>query len=280
MFRFLLKALFALILAVSVTTAKAETKLDGMSIYLLGGFVLDKQGEVQRLKMASSKNPELDADLVRAISGWKYHPVMLEVVTAEVEVVIDVRLDATLRSDGQVQQIRIASVRHEMKDQSGIEKPNPLSNLNVRYPAQYVKNMEANVMVMMQIGNDGEVQQVGVESVRLFPVGRRGLSDVQNVAAARAFSAAAMNGMQNLKVDLVLLCEYQKLCGGSFPPLGNMVFFNLPYSDGKRYRSWRGYHDVVLQPLPWSNNEFRASGNQQIRLIDPAQAELLLRHIP
>jgi hypothetical protein len=276
----LLKALYAFVLAAFMTAANAETKLEGMSIYLLGSFILDKQGDVQSLRMASSKNPEIDADLARNISGWKYHPVMLDGLAAEVEVVIDVRLDAAFRPDGQVRQVRIASVRHELKDRSGIEKPNPLSNINVRYPAQYVKNMEAGVVVMMQIGDDGVVQQVGVESVRLYPVGRRGLGDAQKAAAARAFSAAAMNGMRNLKVDLPLLCEYHKLCGGSFPPLGKMVFFNLPYSDGKRYRSWRGYHDVVLQPLPWNDNEIRPPGNQQISLIDPAQAEVLLRHIP
>lgn len=230
--------------------------------------------------MASSKSPEIDADLIRTISGWKYHPVMLEGVAADVGVVIDIRLDATLRPDGQVQQVKIASVSHELIDQSGTELPNPLPGTKVLYPQKYIKNMEASVKLLYQIDNDGYVQQVGVESLRLYPVGRHGLNDEQKAAAASAFSAAAMNGSHGLKVDVSRLREYNKLCAESCPPVGAMVFFNLPHSDGKRYRSWRGYQDVVLPPLPWVKYENSTLGNQQIRLIDPAQTDVLLRHIP
>lgn len=278
MFKMKWKALCTLVLMLSLTNAHAETKLDGMSIYLPGSFVLDKQGEVQNLTMASSKSPEIDADLLRNISDWKYHPVMLDGVVADVGVVIEVRLDATLRPDGQVEQVRIASIRHELKDRSGTELPNPLPGIKVIYPSQYIKNMEASVQLMLQIDNDGYVQQVGVSSLRLFPVGRQGVSDVRKSAAARAFSEAAMSGMQGLKVDLSRLREYNKQCSESCPPVGKMVFFNLP--PGNRYRSWRGYQNVMLPPLPWVEYENTTLGNQQIGLIDPTQADVLLRHIP
>jgi hypothetical protein len=229
--------------------------------------------------MASSKSPEIDAELLRNISGWKYHPVMLEGTVADVGVVIDVRLDATLRPDGQVEQVRIASVRHELKDRSGMELPDPLFRTKAFYPLQYLKkNMEASVQLMLQFGDDGYVRQVGVSSLRLFPAGRQGLSDAQKAAAARAFSEGAMSGMQGLKVDLFRLREYNKQCAGSCPPVGKTVFFNLP--PGDRYRSWRAYQDVVLPPLPWVKYENSTLGNQQIRLIDPAQTDVLLRHIP
>ncbi len=272
--------LCAVILMVSVTTTHAATKLEGMSIYLLGSFVLDKQGDVQNLKIASSKSPEIDADLIRNISGWKYHPVKLEGVAVDVDVVIDVRLDATLSPDGQVQQVKIASVRHELKDQSGVELPNPMAGIKVSYPLKYIKNMEASVTLMYQIDNSGYVQQVGVESIRLYPVGRQGLSDEQKAAAASAFSAAALNGSQGLKVDVPLFREYYKFCAESCPPVGAMVFFNLPHSDGKRYRSWRGYQDVELPPLPWVKYENSMLGNQQIVLIDSTQTDVLLKHNP
>jgi hypothetical protein len=273
------KLLCGLLLMAAAATAHAETKLDGMSVYLLGSFVLDKHGEVRSLTMASSKSPEIDAELLRNISGWKYHPVMLEGTVADVGVVIDVRLDATLRPDGQVEQVRIASVRHELKDRSGMELPDPLFRTKAFYPLQYLKkNMEASVQLMLQFGDDGYVRQVGVSSLRLFPAGRQGLSDAQKAAAARAFSEGAMSGMQGLKVDLFRLREYNKQCAGSCPPVGKTVFFNLP--PGDRYRSWRAYQDVVLPPLPWVKYENSTLGNQQIRLIDPAQTDVLLRHIP
>jgi hypothetical protein len=272
------KVLCGLLMMVAAATAHAETKLEGMSIYLLGSFVLDKHGEVQNLTMASSKSPEIDAELLRNISSWKYHPVMLEGAVADVGVVIDVRLDATFRPDGQVEQVRIASVRHELKDRSGMELPDPLFRTKVFYPLQYLKkNMEANVQLVLQFGDDGYVRQVGVSSLRLFPAGRKGLSDAQKAAAARAFSEAAMSGMQGLKVDLSRLREYYKQCAESCP-VGKTVFFNLP--PGNRYRSWRGYQDVLLPALPWAKYENSTLGNQQIGLIDPTQTDVLLQHNP
>ena len=132
------KLLCGLLLMAAAATAHAETKLDGMSVYLLGSFVLDKHGEVRSLTMASSKSPEIDAELLRNISGWKYHPVMLEGTVADVGVVIDVRLAATLRPDGQVEQVRIASVRHELKDRSGMELTDPLFKTKVFFLLQYL----------------------------------------------------------------------------------------------------------------------------------------------
>lgn len=264
--------LFSLLFFANVTRS-SETKLDGMSIYLLGEFILTSQGEVKNLNITSSKYPGIDKDLLRAVSSWKYHPFMIDGVAVDVPVELDVRLDATFKLNGEVERLQIASVRTDVKGELSKKTSSPIPNIFVRYPTQFKSNVEANVMLVYEVSDDGLVQQVGVQSLRLFPVGRIGLSDKRLEFAIKEFSNAALSNRVGQKIDLSKMKSDFK-CAPNCPKIAQMVFFNLP--PGNRFRSWRGYHDAHVPPLKWLKPDELVYEPQQIELIDPSQANIVL----
>ena len=128
-------------------------------------------------------------------------------------------------------------------------------------------------MLAYEISKEGLVQHVSVQAIRLFPIGRMGLSEKRLEFAVKEFSNAALANKVGLKIDLSKMKSDFK-CNPICPKIGQLVFFNLP--PGNRFRSWRGYHDVEIPQLESMMSGEIVLEPQQIELIDPSQEYMVL----
>lgn len=266
--------MFLILFPLFCSAAGTKTKLDGMSIYLLGTLNISSEGTVSNLRLASSKNPSVDNVLKQHISTWKFKPVVVEEEIIEAKAEIDVLLDVALDENGKETSMRIASVRFKLLNGPKYESTTHLSYgfQNVGYPINVFKIAEANVLVAMSTNPDGSVKHIGIKDLRIFPANRLGLSDSQlkmvteqlteSVESQRAFIGAKSGKVGHEKIS----CEKACLV---------MIFYNFPKLN--RFRKWRGYQNTELPKLDWlvqndiEEQERGQSSDPYIKLVDPKQ---------
>lgn len=257
----------------------AKTKLDGMSIYLLGTMNISPEGVVSNLRLASSKNSSVDNVLKQQISTWKFKPVVVDGKIIEAKAEIDVLLDVALDENGKETSMRIASVRFKLLNGPKYESTSNLSYgfHNVVYPIDVFKIAEANVLVALSTNPDGSVKHLGIKNLRIFPADRMGLSDSQlnmvteqlaeSVESQRAFIGVKSNKADQEKISCEKACVI-------------MIFYNFPKLN--RFRKWRGYQNTQLPELDWlkqhevDQQERDQSSDPYIKLVDPKQMHLNL----
>lgn len=165
----LLALLLASPLSASGPTARKQAE---SSLHVTGTIVIDTDGKVQshEIDPRIHLTPELSAFVSQSLARWRFQPVKVDGRVVRARVPMSLRLVAT-RLDDDKFYLRIASTyfggSHPATDSVRFLKMS-----SPKYPDAAARaGGKGMVYLLLQIGRDGKVMNVGVEQVNLRVVG-------------------------------------------------------------------------------------------------------------
>jgi len=165
----LLALLLASPLSASGPTARKQVE---SSLRVTGTIVIDTDGKVQshEIDPRIHLTPELSAFVSQSLTRWRFKPVTVDGRVVRASVPMSFRLVATRLDDDRFN-LRIASTyfggSHPATDSVRFLKMNP-----PKYPDGAARvGGKGTAYLLLQIGRDGKVMNVGVEQVNLRVIG-------------------------------------------------------------------------------------------------------------
>lgn len=238
----------------SAQNARAVRKQAESSLRVSGAVVIGTDGVVQehQLDPASRLSPTLAAFVDRAIGQWRFEPVTVNGKPVRARVPMRLRLVASKAGDG-TYSVRIASTHFGGDTPKDV--PTWLTQQSPRYPKDVMRaGGEGMVYLVVQVGADGAVRNVGAEQVNLYVAG----TENQMVWIRKQLAEAAINAARSWR--------FQPPAAGALTGqdswLVRVPVMFLMRQEKPRPEDWITYIPGPRDAdMPWAREQLKLSGN-------------------